>query len=178
MNHYPQLPRRQFLRSSASLALGLWATRYSSNLVAHAAEDETLMAQLRANLLQRVNEEREVEKVQPVVIDELATEVATKHAKEMANHNYVSHWNREGLKPYHRYSFAGGFHATQENVSAADIRGQIVDSRHVIPSPTALQRKAPVRQPSQDDTCPLPDARRFWHCRRSPSTTSSGVVRR
>jgi len=25
-----------------------------------------------------------------------------------------------GLKPYHRYSFAGGYHATQENVSASD----------------------------------------------------------
>ena len=38
----------------------------------------------------------------------------------MAKHKYVSHWNREGLKPYQRYSLAGGFHATQENISAAD----------------------------------------------------------
>ena len=78
------------------------------------------MVQIRANLLQMVNEERDVEKVQLLAMDELATEVATKHAKEMAKHSYASHWNREGLKPYHRYSLAGGFHATQENVSAAD----------------------------------------------------------
>ena len=38
----------------------------------------------------------------------------------MAKHEYASHWDRDGLKPYHRYSFAGGVHATQENVSAAD----------------------------------------------------------
>lgn len=119
MNNYPQLQRRQFLQGSASLALGLWATRYSDS-VAHAAEDEKVMGEIRANLLQMVNEERAVEKVQPVAIDELATEVATKHAKEMAKHSYASHWNRDGLKPYHRYSLASGFHATQENVSAAD----------------------------------------------------------
>jgi hypothetical protein len=38
----------------------------------------------------------------------------------MANHEYASHWDRDGLKPYHRYSFAGGVHASQENISAAD----------------------------------------------------------
>ena len=35
-------------------------------------------------------------------------------------HEFASHWGRDGLKPYHRYSFAGGTDATQENVSAAD----------------------------------------------------------
>lgn len=114
-----RLPRRDFLRGSASLALGLWATRYSGS-IAQAADDEKLMAQLRMNLLQLVNEERDVEKVPLLAMDELAGEVANKHAKEMAKHGYASHWNREGLKPYHRYSLAGGFHATQENVSAAD----------------------------------------------------------
>jgi uncharacterized protein YkwD len=97
----------------------LWATRFSESST-NAADDEKLLTELRANLLQLVNEEREVAKVPPLAIDELATEVATRHAKEMAKHRYASHWNREGLKPYHRYSFAGGFHATQENVSAAD----------------------------------------------------------
>lgn len=117
MDDYWQFSRRQFLRGTLSLSLG--ATPYSGS-IAHAADDENLLAQLRANLLQLVNEERDVEKVQPVAMDELAAEVATKHAEEMAKHSYASHWNRDGLKPYHRYSFAGGFHATQENVSAAD----------------------------------------------------------
>ncbi|HEX5966071.1 MAG TPA: CAP domain-containing protein, partial [Pyrinomonadaceae bacterium] len=53
-------------------------------------------------------------------MDPLATRVATQHATEMAMHDFVSHWGRDGLKAYHRYSFAGGTEATEENVSAAD----------------------------------------------------------
>ncbi len=67
-----------------------------------------------------VNEERAVAKVPELKIDELATRVATGHATEMATHEYASHWGLDGLKPYHRYSFAGGTDSTQENVSAAD----------------------------------------------------------
>lgn len=77
-------------------------------------------AELRANLLEMVNEERAVEKVPLLKMDDLATRVATNHAVEMATHEFASHWGRDGLKPYHRYSFAGGTEATQENVSAAD----------------------------------------------------------
>jgi len=77
-------------------------------------------AALRANLLQLVNEERAVAKVPAVALDDLATRVATAHALDMASGEFVSHWGRDGLKPYQRYSFAGGVHATQENVSAAD----------------------------------------------------------
>ena len=33
---------------------------------------------------------------------------------------FTGHWGSDGLKPYHRYSFAGGTEATAENVSAAD----------------------------------------------------------
>ena len=77
-------------------------------------------AEIRANLLEMINEERSVEKVPPVGMDELATRVATRHAIDMADGEFASHWGRDGLKPYQRYSFAGGMHATQENVSAAD----------------------------------------------------------
>lgn len=84
------------------------------------AQDFERFAELRANILDMVNEERAVAKVPPVAMDELATRVATIHATEMALHEFASHWGRNGFKPYHRYSFAGGTEATQENVSAAD----------------------------------------------------------
>ena len=67
-----------------------------------------------------VNEERAVAKVPELKIDDLATRIATNHATEMAMQEFASHWSRDGLKPYHRYSFAGGTDSTQENVSAAD----------------------------------------------------------
>ncbi|HSE34011.1 MAG TPA: CAP domain-containing protein [Pyrinomonadaceae bacterium] len=111
--------RRDFLKNSAALALCYSAGNIRC-LPADAADDDKIPNQVRSNLLQLINEERAVAKVAPVVIDQLATEVATKHARDMATHKYASHWNRDGLKPYQRYSFAGGFHATQENISAAD----------------------------------------------------------
>jgi uncharacterized protein YkwD len=81
---------------------------------------EAIFAEIRANLLEMVNEEREVAKLNPLLVDELATQVAAKHAQEMAVDDFASHWGSDGRKPYHRYSFAGGTQATQENVSAAD----------------------------------------------------------
>jgi uncharacterized protein YkwD len=114
-----QFSRRRFLRSSACLAFGPYARNLPETL-SLSSNDDKLFDEIRNQLLQQVNEEREVAKVKPVQIDQLATEVATRHAREMAKHGYASHWNREGLKPYHRYSFAGGYHSTQENISAAD----------------------------------------------------------
>lgn len=81
---------------------------------------EKLFTEIRANLLEMVNEERAVEKVPLVAMDELATQVASKHAVAMATSEFASHWGRDGLKPYQRYSFAGGTDATAENISAAD----------------------------------------------------------
>jgi uncharacterized protein YkwD len=107
--------RRTFL-SAASFSVGAALLERI-----HSSPNQTQdFAELRANLLEMVNEERAVEKLPPVAIDELATRVATQHAADMAAHEFVSHWGRDGLKPYHRYSFAGGTDATQENISAAD----------------------------------------------------------
>jgi uncharacterized protein YkwD len=108
--------RRGFLQSaSASLGVTLLdrTTLASDDL-------EKALTEIRANLLEMVNEERAVAKLNPLLIDDLATQVATKHAQEMAIEDFASHWGRDGRKPYHRYSFAGGTQATQENVSAAD----------------------------------------------------------
>lgn len=116
--HNRVIPRRTFLKAtSITLGTGLWDRVLSSP---NQTNDFERFAQLRANLLQMVNEERAVEKVPLLAMDDLATQVATKHATEMALHEFASHWGRDGFKPYHRYSFAGGTDATQENVSAAD----------------------------------------------------------
>ena len=81
---------------------------------------ERIIKETRVNILAMINEEREVEKVGTVALDDLATEVATKHAWDLARGKFTGHWGSDGLKPYHRYSFAGGTEATAENVSAAD----------------------------------------------------------
>jgi hypothetical protein len=111
---YISIPRRAFLQAAGVSLLDRFVFSQSQTT------DFERFAELRANLLEMVNEERAVAKVPLVVMDELATRVATSHATEMATHEFASHWGRDGLKPYHRYSFAGGTEATQENVSAAD----------------------------------------------------------
>lgn len=112
------MQRRAFLQSlSAPLGMVLFDPALSSPQQTVNLEK---FADLRANLLEMVNEERAVAKVPPLAMDPLATRVATQHATEMAIHQFASHWGRDGFKPYHRYSFAGGVDATQENVSAAD----------------------------------------------------------
>ena len=112
------IPRRAFLHS-LSAATGVVSLAH--NLTSLQNSDlEKAFNEIRANLLEMVNEERAVAKVPPVAVDKLAQEVATRHAIDMAKGEFVSHWGSDGLKPYHRYSFAGGTHATEENVSAAD----------------------------------------------------------
>ena len=108
------MQRRAFLQSSGRGVVG------ACIILTSASTGFRKFAELRANILDMVNEERAVAKVPPVAVDELATRVATIHATEMALHEFASHWGRNGFKPYHRYSFAGGTEATQENVSAAD----------------------------------------------------------
>ena len=110
-----KVSRRDFLQS-ASTAFGVTLLDRTPSL----DDLENTIKKLRANILEMINEERAVEKVPPVAFDELATEVATRHAWDMIRGEFTSHWGRDGLKPYQRYSFAGGTDATAENVSAAD----------------------------------------------------------
>jgi uncharacterized protein YkwD len=102
------------------LGLCLCAPHLSNPILSPSQEVGPDFAAIRANLLQLVNEEREVANLNALAIDDLAAKVAAAHAVDMATGEFISHWGRDGLKPYQRYSFAGGIHATQENVSAAN----------------------------------------------------------
>jgi uncharacterized protein YkwD len=107
--------RRGFLQAACA---GLGATLLDRTI---SPDDlENTFKEIRKNVLEMINEERDVEKVPLVALDDLATEVATKHAVDLATNEFIGHWGSDGLKPYHRYSIAGGTHATEENVSAAD----------------------------------------------------------
>ena len=105
------IPRRLFLKAIASTGLFVLAPARWHQLSASTLNDS--FDEIRANLLQLVNEERAVEKLPLLKIDALATKVATAHAQEMAKFAYASHWNRDGLKPYQRYALAGGYHFTK-----------------------------------------------------------------
>lgn len=65
--------------------------------------------------LDLINKSRKKYKADPVKLDILASRVANKMCKEAAENNFISHWNLNGEKPYHRYAFAGGSDHVSEN---------------------------------------------------------------
>ena len=81
---------------------------------------EDYLPLVRKQLLDLVNTERKQARLSALQLDDLACNVANDHARDMANGRFLSHWGSDGRKFYHRYSFAGGTDAAQENASAAD----------------------------------------------------------
>lgn len=68
--------------------------------------------------LRLINADRAANGVDPVAWDDLAAQVATAHAKEMTEREYLSHWNLAGIGPDVRYGLAGGRDYSLENVHA------------------------------------------------------------
>jgi hypothetical protein len=122
------MDRRVFLRGAAvsAVALRLGAAMPRSAIASvFAAPEFPAMAN---HLLNQVNIERAEAGVRPLKLDSLACTVAEKHATEMARNNFLSHWGLDGRKPYHRYSFAGGVEAIQENDGAIDTNTPIASA--------------------------------------------------
>lgn len=70
---------------------------------------------LKEYMLERINRERRLAGVAAVT---LGTNVAAQlHAEATLEHCSSSHWGPDGLKPYMRYSLAGGYQTNGENMS-------------------------------------------------------------
>jgi uncharacterized protein YkwD len=111
--------RRWFLKVGAAFALMPAATSGQVPIERGRFSDDYLPL-ARQQLLDLVNTERSQTGLSTLELDDLACKVANDHARDMAQGRFLSHWGSDGRKPYHRYSFAGGIDAIQENVSAAD----------------------------------------------------------
>lgn len=73
--------------------------------------------QTRQSVVAQINRDRAANGVAPVEFDRLASQAGDRHCQEMAARQYLSHWNLQGLLPYHRYHLAGGRDHGQENAS-------------------------------------------------------------
>ena len=82
-------------------------------LIDYKDDDEALRVKLIQ--LNVINSSRKKYKADAVKLDILASRVANRMSAEAAANNYLSHWNMEGEKPYHRYGFAGGYDHVSEN---------------------------------------------------------------
>ena len=109
------ITRRGFLVTVPVMGLGLSGLKFNLPQLTDKIRDE-----IRSRLLELINAERFLAGVNDLEFDDLAGRVAMGHAADMARGNFISHWGSDGRKPYHRYSFAGGIHATQENVASID----------------------------------------------------------
>lgn len=116
----PSIDRRSFLKTATPLALGMCGIARGQVLIERGRFSESDLPLARAQLLKQLNSERTGAGLNPLELDDLANKVASEHALDMVKGGYLSHWGRDGRKFYHRYSFAGGIDAAQENASAAE----------------------------------------------------------
>jgi uncharacterized protein YkwD len=70
--------------------------------------------------LNLVNSDRRTRNMQEVMLSRITS--AQQHAQDMLSSHYLSHWNLKGLKPYMRYTLAGGRGAVAENIAFQGIR--------------------------------------------------------
>lgn len=120
MSSVSLVTRRSFLLAAAPLALGLRIIARGQTPIERGRFNDDDLPLARERLLKMVNAERSKAGLNRLELDDLACKVASEHAADMANRNFLSHWGTDGLKPYHRYSLAGGTAAVQDNVSSAD----------------------------------------------------------
>ncbi len=121
-----EIGRRSFLKTAAPLALGVPAFVRGQIPIERGRFSEGDIPPAREQLLKQVNAERLSAGLSQLEIDDLACRVASEHALDMAKGEFLSHWGRDGRKFYHRYSFAGGIDAAQENASAAEYIQSVV----------------------------------------------------
>ena len=114
------IDRRTFLKTAAPFALGVGAIALGQTPIERGRFNEDQIPLVREQLLRLVNAERSRAGLTSLELDELACSVATEHARDLIRGRFLSHWGTDGRKPYHRYSFASGTDAVQENVSSAE----------------------------------------------------------
>ena len=115
-----EISRRSFLKGAAPFGLGFLGIMRRQTPIERGRFNEDDLPLAREQLLRMVNEERSQAGLGKLELDGLASSVASDHALDMAKGEFLSHWGRDGRKPYQRYSFAGGTDAVQENASSAD----------------------------------------------------------
>ncbi len=95
---------------------------------------------LKTYMLELINAARAAAGVDALTLGE--NDAAQLHAEASLAGCYSSHWGRDGLKPYMRYSLAGGYQANSENGLGADYCASEGDGRRAITDPKLEVREA------------------------------------
>ena len=73
------------------------------------------LVELRRYMLDLINDARQEHGLSPVTLGN--NDAAQQHAEDKLRNNYSSHWGKDGLTPYMRYTLAGGTNYEAENSS-------------------------------------------------------------
>ena len=114
------IDRRSFIKAAAPFALSVRAVFRGQIFIERDRFSPDDVSLARQRLLETVNAERGQHDLPHLELDDLACRVTADHALDMIEGQFLSHWGRDGRKPYQRYSFAGGTEAIQENASSAN----------------------------------------------------------
>jgi uncharacterized protein YkwD len=112
------ISRRSFIKVATPFVVGFPALAQAQTAVQRRKFNDDDLPAAREVLLKLINADRLKAGLSQLQLDDLANRVATEHAQDMARGQFLSHWGSDGRKHYHRFAFAGGTDAVQENASA------------------------------------------------------------
>lgn len=101
-------------------------------------------------IFEQINEDRAAADLSPVEWDETAARAARLHAAEMAENDYLSHWDLSGKKPQQRYTEAGGLHATIENVGYCRLEGYALSQELLLQAALEVHAQMMAEVPPDD----------------------------
>jgi len=145
--------RRSFIKSAAPIFLTLPTFVRAQTPLERGGFDERQFPLVREKLLTLLNDERAAARLSRLELDELACKVGNDHAADMIRGRFLSHWGSDGRTAYHRYSFAGGVDALQENVGSAE-------SIHSFAPNSVIQDFLDMHQAMLNETAPNDGHRR------------------
>lgn len=108
-----------------ALAAAAWSA--AQNQPAAATDEPTIprgpfseeqIAGIKQTMLDRVNEDRYAEGLDPVEFDDLAGEVADRYAAAALENDTIGHYTLDGISPFGRWGLAGGVDFVAENACA------------------------------------------------------------
>jgi uncharacterized protein YkwD len=80
--------------------------------------EDSLLTEQKA-FLSLINQQRQNHGLSPLAMVKTLTEAATRHSKDMAQHNFISHTGSDGSTPWDRMKEAGyAYYTAAENVAA------------------------------------------------------------
>ncbi len=90
-------------------------------------------------MLELINTERSSAGLNPVSLGN--NTAAQLHAEAALKYCFTSHWGKDGLKPYMRYTLAGGYHSNAENASGTIASGRCISAEYRYPSNRNINRE-------------------------------------